>query len=570
MAVVVCVCGGGVTIYTNQNGMVPEQMWIHTVFIVLQRNFIIASVSSHAQHSNTQVCSTRMASTTNAVQICRAEKIYSYKGVEYTFVDTVPEDLVCPICCELLDEAQQTPCGHLFCKKCLRKTTNSQGCQGQYVYFGDTMYNGGGYSESFECPVCRSKHNKAAYDDTYNDRRVKSLKVHCPNPPCKGTGPLGDVGKHRTSDSGCQHEKVKCPKGCGEEMTRGCLQQHQQNSCPLRAHCCRFCYKQGTYRNITTKHYETCERFPLPCPNKCGKQRIEKKEIEHHLAECPEQIVKCTYLGMGCQETVARRNLDQHKEERKDHHLLLSIERVHQLCEAMSQLYSLCEQQASRQQQLENQLEELWRERAGCYYSDGGYCTPALPGVKVERPVFCRQRKWLENEKAFPSMPWIIKVENFGSAKVGSSAIESKPFFTHPTGHQFCLEVRPSSTDRKHTSVFITPMAGPSDDYLQWPFKGRFQITILNQLADKEHTSAVVEMTVSRVQPPGIKGTGKGQREFISHADLQKESLNRQYLKDDCVYFRVELKPAAASICPATVQGRNISLRSCAQSSVAY
>ena len=493
----------------------------------------------------------------------KEEKIYGYKGVEYTLADTVPQDLVCPICQDLLEDAQQTPCGHLFCKKCLRKTINSQGRKGQYVCYGDTMYIGGGYSESFECPVCRSKHTKAAYDDTYNDRRVKSVKVKCLNPPCEWTGPLSDVGKHRTSDSGCQHEKVKCPKGCGEEMTRGCLPQHQRNSCPLRAHSCRFCYKQDTYRNITTKHYEICERFPLPCPNKCGKQRIEKKEIERHLAECPEQIVQCTYLGMGCKETLARRNLDQHKEERKDHHLLLSIERVHQLCEAMSQLYSLCEEQASRQQQLENQLTQLRRERQHPNYL-GGYCTPALPEVKVERPVFCRQRKWLEDKKAFPSMPWIIKLEGIESAKASISAIESKPFFTHPTGHQFCLRV----FLRGQMSVFITPMAGPSDDYLQWPFKGNFEITILNQLADKQHTSAVVEMTAIRVQPPGIKGNGKGRREFISHADLQKkESLNRQYLKDDCVYFRVELKPEAASICSAAV---GIGKILCARPSIAY
>ena len=37
------------------------------------------------------------------------EKTYSYKGVEYTFAETVPEDLVCPICQDLLDDTQQTP-----------------------------------------------------------------------------------------------------------------------------------------------------------------------------------------------------------------------------------------------------------------------------------------------------------------------------------------------------------------------------------------------------------------------------------------------------------------------------
>ena len=478
------------------------------------------------------------------------EKTYAYKGVEYTFVDIVPEDLVCPICKDLLDDAQQTPCGHLFCKKCLAKTKNSQGHQRQHVRYGwhGEPLNDGWHRESSVCPVCRSQQNKAVYDDTYNDRRVKSLKVKCPNLPCQWTGPLSEVGKHKSSASGCQHEKVKCPKACGEEMTRGRLPQHQQHSCPLRAHCCRFCYKQDTYRNITTMHYEICERVPLPCPNKCGNKHIEKKEIERHLAECPEQVVKCTYREMGCQETVARRHLDQHKEERKDHHLLLAVDRVAQVCTAMSQLYSMCERQALRQQQLEGELAQLRRERGGCYSYGGGYCyteSRAQTKVEIDRPMFflC-QRKWLENDKAFPSLPWIVKMECFEIATTSSSAIESKPFFTHPTGHQFCLLVRPYGTGRQHISVFITSMAGPSDEYLQWPFKGKLEISILNQLADKEHTSAVVEMMANRIQPPEIRGPGRGRREFISHADLlKKESLNRQYLMDDCVYFKVKLQP---------------------------
>ena len=465
------------------------------------------------------------------------EKTYAYKGVEYTFVDTVPEDLVCPICKDLLDDAQQTPCGHLFCKECLEKTISGQRCHEGYVVYG------GWHRGSSECPVCRSQQNKAVYDDAYNDRRVKSLKVKCPNLPCQWTGPLSQVGKHKSSASGCQHEKVKCPKACGEEMTRECLPQHQQNSCPLRAHCCRFCYKQDTYRNITTKHYEICERVPLPCPNKCGKQRIEKKEIEQHLAECPEQMVNCTYLEMGCQETVARRQLEQHKEERKDHHLTLAIDRVAKVCGAMSQLYSLYEQQALRQQQLESKLAQLQRERDADYSSSWGYyCSP--PKVKVDRPVFCCQRKWLENDKAFPSLPWIIKLEHFEIATTSKPVLtKSKPFFTHSTGHQFYLLVRSTGTDRQHIDVGIAPMAGPSDEYLQWPFKGKFEITLLNQLADKEHTSAAVGLTVNRIQPPEIIGCVRPQNEFISHADLQKESLNRQYLMDDCVYFRVKLQP---------------------------
>ena len=468
-----------------------------TTFIDLSINIIIHRCNELTWgHSKNHKRCTKMASVPKRIKKKRllsnkVAKTYSYKEVEYTFVDTVPEDLVCPICHELLDEAQQTPCGHLFCKKCLEKVKK--------------------YSISLvqECSVCKSKYTKAPCDDPYNERRVKSLAVKCPNPPCPWIGSLTEVGKHITSDSGCQYVKVKCPKECGEETTRGRLILHQRNSCPFRAHHCQFCNKEDTYRNITTKHYEICEQFPLPCPNKCGIQQIPKKEIEHHLAECPEQIVKCPYVEMGCHDTVARRHLDRHKEERKDHHLSIAVERVSQLCGAVSQLYGVCEAQSK---------------------------------AKLQRPVFSCQRKWLENEKTFPSMPWVVKLENVERAKANDSTMQSTPFFTHPTGHQFCLRVHSSIEGEQYTTAFITAMAGPSDAYLQWPFRGRFQVTILNQMADNEHISNEVEYMANEPEPSKIYADGTEVGLMILPADLQrKESINCQYLMDDCLYFRVML-----------------------------
>ena len=441
----------------------------------------------------------------------KVAKTYSYKGDEYTFVNTVPKDLVCPICHELLDEAQQTPCGHLFCKKCLKKKK---------------------HSGSLKCTGCRSEHNKEPSDDAYNDRRVQRLAVKCPYQPCQWTGPLREIQKHLT-DAGCKDIKAKCPNACGEEVTRGSLQQHQRNSCPLRTYHCQFCNKKDTYRNITNEHYEICEQFPLPCPNKCGKQQIPKKEIEHHLAECPEQMVKCPYVKIGCQDTVARRHLDRHKEERKDHHLTIALERVTQLCGAVSELHSICQSLSYdvRSLRKDNELFNL------------------LSQNRMELPVFSLQRKWLENDKAFPSLPWVIKMENFERAKTRSSFMESKPFFTHPTGHQFCLRVHP--VDKKDfTSAFIVSMAGPSDHYLQWPFNGAVKVAILNQLADKEHMSEEINIKANRAQPPQIYGCRSDESLRIPHANLQRnKSGNCQYLMDDCLYFRVYVDTSLLQRC---------------------
>ena len=97
----------------------------------------------------------------------------SYNGTEYNFVCTDPaqiEDLKCPSCLELVYEPVLTSCGHLFCQRCVRSQK--------------------------KCPTCRKKlqckHNQ------HNERRVKGLKVKCPNweRGCKWQGDLGDTAQH--------------------------------------------------------------------------------------------------------------------------------------------------------------------------------------------------------------------------------------------------------------------------------------------------------------------------------------------------------------------------------------
>ena len=49
---------------------------------------------------------------------------FSYQGVEYEFIDEIKknlEDLVCPICQEILSDPLITSCGHLFCRRCLEE-----------------------------------------------------------------------------------------------------------------------------------------------------------------------------------------------------------------------------------------------------------------------------------------------------------------------------------------------------------------------------------------------------------------------------------------------------------------
>lgn len=470
----------------------------------------------------------------NNTAMASVEKTYSYKGVEYTFAETVPEDLVCPICQDLLDDTQQTPCGHLFCKECLRKTITSQGFQQVCPQNSLNIYSASLYPQlknMFKCPICQTQHRSNAYNDSYNDRRVKNLRINCPNVPCTWTGCLHELDKHRKALTGCQYQEDACTMNCGARMLRKELPEHLQSRCPLRQYQCQFCKMQDTYRQIVSGHYKKCDAFLLKCPNNCG-ETIPQKDIKGHLLECPDQDVKCGYCDVGCLAIVARKDLEMHNAVQKDIHLSLAMGKVVEVCGAMSQLYTMFGKLEKRLQQLET--------RQGVH---GAYPAVESSSVSQTQPkcaFLTFHCTWLENDELFPSMPWNVRMDNFEEKRLNGTRWESKPFYTHRIGYQCCLRIyAKAQRSPDSVSVYLVPMAGPNDDYLEWPFSGAFEVTLLNQLQDKHHNLQRFAVQFDRVQHLG-KGMGFG--EFISHTDLQKEpSINRQYLMDDCLYFNVKL-----------------------------
>ena len=222
---------------------------------------------------------------------------YSYKGVEYEFVDSqveLLEELKCAICLELVSDPVQTSCGHLFCGKCIKRTNT--------------------------CPIDRKQFT--SHPDNFNDRRVRNFKVKCPKEDrgCQWQGSLGDAKKH--ADTNCDYQMVKCDnEHCNVKVERRQLTRHMQSGCLQRAYKCPHCSEEGTYLEVTTTHPTTCEHIPLPCPTGCDKLGLLRRDMAHHLSEdCPNELVPCTLAIAGCQQIVKRKDLQQHLQD-KDLHL---------------------------------------------------------------------------------------------------------------------------------------------------------------------------------------------------------------------------------------------------------
>ena len=146
-----------------------------------------------------------------------------------------------------------------------------------------------------------------------------------------------------------------------------------------------------------------CEYEPVPCVLGCGEKivlgNMFLQNVEEHLQECPEQKVACPYSDLGCRTRSKRRLLGEHAEASKDHHLnLTTMKRV-------------------------SQLTRIIIERS----------------LDTSDELSLTTHPWLCNSKLFPSIPWIIRLDDFAKKKMTGVEWTSDPFFTPARGYKLYL-----------------------------------------------------------------------------------------------------------------------------------
>ena len=418
---------------------------------------------------------------------------FSYKGVEYTFVETqvqLLEELKCPICLDLVNQPVSTSCQHLFCENCIK--------------------------DQHTCPTCR-KRISGTIPDVGSTRLLKAFKVKCPNEEqgCEWEGHFGDSEEHL--EKNCQQQMVKCPNRCGKKNERRLIRSHTELNCPNRRYTCPHCDHVGVYKDVTTVHFTNCRDFPLLCPAGCRK-KVTRKNMESHLsAECPEEYVSCKYTIFGCDTAVRRREKESH----------FSDDTLH--------LKNLMELQIP-----------LLLSLSKCFL------TKSLDSADVTSlPLFFRP--WLQNTSTcYPRPPWVVKLEGFEEKKRNNKGWYSNPVYSHFGGYKMCLSVYPNGDGiRKgiHVSVFVYLMKGDNDENLKFPFERHVVISLLNQLDNQNHRTRelwspeknIPEASSARVTTGEMSSTGWGHAQFIPQKDLNYNSdKNCQYLKNDCLFFRVD------------------------------
>ena len=184
------------------------------------------------------------------------------------------------------------------------------------------LYVGGQSAKrvSKQCPHCRTNNFKYMINLPLA-RKIKDLKVYCPNKGCNHMIRLGDVESHKQK---CGFLSVKCINSCGMTILSKDLQFHCQNKCSKRKVSCQHCGQSGTHEAITSQtHTSSCPEVPLRCDNLCGALKMKRKNMSRHKQICPEEMVSCTFAEAGCTVTTKRKDLDSHVTANVQQHLSL-------------------------------------------------------------------------------------------------------------------------------------------------------------------------------------------------------------------------------------------------------
>jgi len=417
-------------------------------------------------------------------------------GYDYQFIDTVQDVFICNIChLPSRDPCLSVCCGHLFCSS--------------YLNNGVTVIK--------ICPMCRSK-KFTTFPNKQADREVKNLHVLCPNKKkgCDWVGELRAVSEHLESSEGCKNVSVVCRNGCGKKIQRKNLPHHVLVSCPCREEECKHCSMVGGYQYITGRHKKLCPKLPLPCPNKCKGDKINREDMAKHRKSCPLEMVWCKY---GCDVQVARKDQEEHDQEMVHDHLELTKTEL-----------------ATTKERI-NVLEAL------LFQSYNWSC--GVNGVNSEWSIQLHLASM--TAATSPVVPVVFKMQEYSRMKREEKIWFSGQMYTNNRGYRMCIYVCAAGKNigaNTHLSVYLSLRKGLYDDQLTWPFKDEIEIHLLNQIGDEQHISKVVSFdsagdgVTSRITHDGV-GHGHGYPMFASNDDILKATSTCQYLKDDCLYFKV-------------------------------
>ena len=268
----------------------------------------------------------------------------------------------------------------------------------------------------------------------------------------------------------------------------------------------------------------------------------ELGELDTHLncddlsSACEYADIHCKFSYVGCTALMPRKDMMAHMEEEQPHHIELLAEKVGEQEREIEKLKSKEEETACIIQQMQEEF------------------TLQLQSKNEEITEKIKEISALQQSKQHSKHlnNFCFTMDSFNRHKKNNTEWYSEPFYTHPGGYKMCVRIDANGfNDSNFVSLFTCIMKGEYDDELSWPFHGKITVELLNQKADDHHYAYTISYDESIGQGyyhyadrviDGEKNPGWGSSDFISHHKIsQKPGSSVQYLKDDCLKFRIHV-----------------------------
>ena len=145
---------------------------------------------------------------------------------------------------------------------------------------------------------------------------------------------------------------------------------------------------------------------------------------------------------------------------------------------------------------------------------------------------------WQNPQMMFPLLEFTVT--NFSKLKEFSSTYISPSFLTHSRGYKLRLEVE--ANKKSYVSVYARLLKGDNDDHLVWPIEVDILVQLLNWRQDAYHHNYTIHCNgrASDVCKGEKAINWWGTRKLILCSELNNNYVNAEYLRNDCLRFRVE------------------------------
>ncbi|XP_041641836.1 TNF receptor-associated factor 5 [Cheilinus undulatus] len=514
-----------------------------------------------------------------------------------TFVLTLKEEFVCPVCRGVVLNPQQNSCGHIFCYRCLQTLLESSSPSNPV------------------CPVEGAVITPAeVFQDNCCKREISCLEVYCTNyPECTSVVTLQHLKDHLSS---CQYELLQCTNlGCRAVLQRRHLQDHLTNGCSHRMEPRPLCLSQDPMQS-------SCPQTDVDCPNGCS-QKVPRHKLSEHSQACPDVFIDCSYRRFGCPVQDKRARVKLHEDAAVSHHMLLVLrsnthleqqvellqeeallrkqelqtdslhlaglqKKVRLLLQQTSNhehVFSAAQRTVSRQEgvlsttQLDIQqttrglgsgledLEQL-RKSLDAVIKEISAAEAFKKHLETLEEDLRRQSSLLEVHSAQLSHnhqhlqelaatsydgKLIWKIVDFrkrreAEAKGQSPCLTSSPFHTGRCGYKMAAKVYLNGDGEgrgSHLSLYVVLMPGDFDALLPWPFKQNVSLSVLDISGAGNHRilSFRPDPTSKSFQRPAADSFSNVASGFSCFIPLNKleNPQNALYVDDDTLFVKVKV-----------------------------